>query len=155
MIVLSLPEGQKNTKNEKEELFTYLKEYDGQIVSVFSIAITAYLAWYAYHKPSAFETAIFVGALGGITHELFQSQGKFMMPQYDKAKGEYYLGGLFGLIEGGVAGMILAQGNTVNPISIQLLSEAFLAGLALKGVAEAVTPPGPNNPSQLDANQDK
>jgi hypothetical protein len=143
------------SSEDQKKLFTYLKEYDGQIVSVLSIAITAYLAWYAYHKPSSFETAVFVGALGGITHELFQSQGKFMMPQYDKAKGEYYLGGLFGLIEGGVAGLILAQGKPGSLSLFQLLSEAFLAGLALKGVAEAVTPPGPNNPSQNNANQDK
>jgi len=82
--------------------------------------------------------AISVGALGGLAHELVQSQGKYMLPASDD-KGNYCLGGLVGLVEGGIAGVILLQGQTTpiaNPMS--LLISAFLAGLALKGVSDSV-----------------
>jgi cytochrome c biogenesis protein ResB len=61
-----------------------------------------------------------------------------MLPA-DDGKGNLCLGGLIGLVEGGVAGMIIMQGQNgaiTNPQSI--LISAFLAGLALKGVSDSV-----------------
>jgi hypothetical protein len=82
--------------------------------------------------------AIIVGALGGLSHELVQSQGKYMLPACDD-KGNYCLGGLVGLLEGGIAGVILLQGQTIPIANPQtLLISAFLAGLALKGVSDSV-----------------
>jgi hypothetical protein len=120
----------------------------GQVASMLAIGSTVGLAWLCYYYREVFLTAVFVGALGGIVHELAQSNGRFILPHEDEdlqGKG-VYLGGLFGLISGGVAGLILAQGLPEGEVSTRLLSEAFLAGLGLKGFAEAVATrrPQPN-----------
>ena len=82
-----------------------------------------------------------VGAVGGLAHEIVQSQGKYMLPSTDST-GNFCLGGLVGLVEGGIAGVLLIQGQQGNPVFSQsILISAFVAGLALKGVADSVNPP--------------
>lgn len=104
------------------------------IIAVFSIVA---LAWVSYLESSIFFAAIFVGATGGLIHEFAQSNGKFILPQVDK-DGNWYLGGLFGLVAGGISGIILVQGMVETIVSTRLVGEAFLAGLGLKGFADAV-----------------
>jgi hypothetical protein len=97
------------------------------------VALASYYLWSDWLIPT-----ICVGAIGGLAHELIQSQGKYMLPATDE-KGNLSLGGLVGLIEGGIAGIILLQGQTIpiaDPHSV--LISAFLAGLALKGVSDSV-----------------
>lgn len=103
-----------------------------------SIIWVVMLGWLSYSRNNLFLTAIFAGALGGIIHEIAQSNGRFIMPHEDPIAKDVYLGGLFGLISGGVAGLILSQGLVEGAVSTRLVSEAFLAGLGLKGFAEAV-----------------
>ncbi|MGA2105970.1 MAG: hypothetical protein ABSG06_11360 [Methanoregula sp.] len=82
-----------------------------------------------------------VGAVGGLSHELVQSQGKYMLPDTDTS-GNFCLGGLVGMVEGAIAGVLLMQGQQGNPAYSQsILISAFLAGLALKGVSDAANPP--------------
>lgn len=123
------------TVNSKEQWYVFL-----------SIVVTIILALLSYELlKNAFLTSILLGALGGVVHEIAQSNGKLMFPQRD-ADG-VYLGGLFGLLAGGIAGMILAQGLSPGGLSTSLVSESFLAGLALKGFSEAVA--GTNKPTHL------
>ncbi len=62
-----------------------------------------------------------------------------IVPKPGKERGDIYLGGLFGLIAGAVAGLLVAQGlPSSSAISNGWLSEFFLAGLGLKGFSEAV-----------------
>jgi hypothetical protein len=130
------------------------KKYDGEIATVLSLAITVAIALLGYARQNVLATTIAVAALGGIVHEIAQTGGKFMLPGKDeKDPKNVYLGGLYGLIAGGVAGLLLAQGVSqpgqllaqgansglsTNLLTTNLLSEAFLAGLGLKGVSEAV-----------------
>ncbi len=110
----------------------------GAATTAVAIVVAAALAYLNYRDNIVLLTAIFVGALGGIVHELAQSNGSFVLPH--RIGNDYYLGGLFGLVAGGVAGLILAQGfASGTSVSTQLLSESFLAGLGLKGVSEAVS----------------
>jgi hypothetical protein len=106
-----------------------------------SIIITIVFASITYYKNPLL-SAIFVGALGGVVHEIAQSNGRLMFPQ--TTSDGVYLGGLFGLLAGGIAGLILVQGVS-GLASPSLLSEAFLAGLSLKGFSEAVA--GTNKPT--------
>lgn len=125
-----------------------LKEYDGQIATVLSLAITLVIAVWGYSINDALLTSIAVGALGGLVHEIAQTGGVFMLPGRDATNpSNVYLGGLYGLIAGGIAGLLLAQGANQsaqilaqsNPgIPTSFLSDAFLAGLGLKGVSEAI-----------------
>jgi hypothetical protein len=122
---------------------------DGKFASTLTVVIVVGLTVYGYSVlHSMFLTAILVGAIGGLVHEIAQSQGKYVLPSYDQK--EFYLGSLFGLIAGGVAGLIfVAQGipqvgsQTGNLPSNALIAESFLAGLGLKGFADAVNPPKP------------
>ena len=55
---------------------------------------------------------------------------------------EFYLGTIAGIILGGVAGLLAAKAFLITPPTppptvMQLIYEAFLAGLALKGITEA------------------
>ena len=108
-----------------------------QVVSIVSVLGIAVLAWISYAENSVFFTAILVGATGGLVHEIAQSNGRFILPQRD-TKDDWYLGGLFGLVAGGVSGIILVSGLAETPVSTRLIGEAFLAGLGLKGFADAV-----------------
>jgi len=104
----------------------------GAIIGIIIICCLSIFVW-----PVPAIAIICIGAFGGLAHELVQSQGKYMLPAQD---GENYcLGGLMGLIEGAIAGVLLIQGQTGTPaLSQTLLISAFLAGLALKGVSDSV-----------------
>lgn len=107
---------------------------------------TAVYAWSAQHPALL---AISVGALGGLAHEVAQSRGKFILPRL--GSDGYYLGALTGLVLGACAGALSVQGLLTNvsvppatpeAMRAQLYTIAFTgfgAGLALKGIAEAVT----------------
>ena len=114
-----------------------------QILSIVAVAffiavglVTAYL-W-----PHAFFVAISAGALGGLAHEIVQSGGKYILPTTD-ATGNFCLGGLIGIITGGIAGLLTYQGllGTVSvTVSAKLAVAALIAGLAVKGIADAPNP---------------
>ena len=122
-----------------------------QVVSIVAVLGTAVLAWVSYAENSVFFTAILVGATGGLVHEIAQSNGKFILPQAD-TKDEVYLGGLFGLVAGGVSGIILVQGMAETIVSTRLIGEAFLAGLGLKGFADAVAAKRPDKKEKSKTN---
>ncbi len=126
-----------------ENLVTFsAKSYAGATATGVFVLATLLIAIAGY-SSNPFATVIAVGAFGGLVHEIAQSKGTIVFPRPD-ANGNYYLGALYGLIAGGVAGLILAQGvPTSASTTTQLVSEAFLAGLGLKGVSEAVTPNRP------------
>lgn len=118
-----------------------------QVETVVSIIAVSVLSWVSFDEGSVLFTAIFVGAMGGLVHEIAQSNGRFMLP--NTKNGEVYLGGLYGLVAGGVAGLLIAQGLATTAVGVGLLSESFLAGLALKGVSDAVAGTRPSSgPSQ-------
>jgi hypothetical protein len=116
---------------------------DGFIVSGLAIIFVigaAYMAYTSYSSGdtgTAFASAIFAGALGGLVHEIFQSGGQFAMPQ--KKDDAWYLGSLAGLLFGALAGIILSQSVKPSSDPTTFVIQAFLAGVALKGVAEAAT----------------
>ena len=106
------------------------------------VAIIIFAAVF-YESKHVFLTVAFAGALGGLLHEIVQSGGKYVLPNTDD-KGNFALGGLIGIVTGGLAGLILYQGLNVTTgiiLNVNLLAEALLAGLATKGVADAVNPP--------------
>jgi hypothetical protein len=108
---------------------------------------------------SIFIQAVAAGSLGGLIHEIAQSQGKIFFPK--KMEDGLYLGSLTGMILGAVSGLMVIQGflpqsqvcsseiasDLKECIQFQkqgkqvpndrLILEIFLAGMALKGIAEA------------------
>ena len=110
-----------------------------QIGTFAAIVIAVVVAAYGVTSSNVLLTAISVGAVGGLVHEVAQSNGKVIVPKPDEGSGDIYLGGLFGLIAGGVAGLLVAQGLPGSAaVTNSWLSEFFLAGLGLKGFSEAV-----------------
>jgi hypothetical protein len=83
--------------------------------------------------------AVSVGGLGGLVHEIAQSGGKILF--FERKLDGVYIGSLAGAVLGAVAGLLAIRGLIINPPaepqSIQLIYEAFFAGLAMKGVVEA------------------
>ena len=83
--------------------------------------------------------AVSVGGLGGLAHELAQSGGKILF--FERKLDGIYIGSLAGVVLGAAAGLLAVRGLIISPAaqlgSTQLIYEAFLAGLALKGVTEA------------------
>jgi hypothetical protein len=83
--------------------------------------------------------AVSVGGLGGLVHEIAQSGGKILF--FERKLDGFYLGGLAGVVLGAAAGMLAIRGFLVDPNvpvnTFELIYEAFLAGMALKGVTEA------------------
>jgi hypothetical protein len=120
----------------------YYGTVGAQVGSCIAFALVTILAVWSYESQYVLMTAVWAGAIGGLIHEIVQSQGKFMLPNTDD-KGNLCLGGLIGIISGGVAGLIYYQGlTTITAITIAaVFVGAFIAGLALKGVADAVNPP--------------
>lgn len=127
---------------------------DGFVVSgliIFFVVGVAYMSYKSYspsNLTTVFRLAISSGALGGLVHEVFQSGGKFAMPQLqqpqnksksqvDSQNASWYLGSISGLLFGAVAGLLLAQNITPPSGAVAFAAQAFFAGLALKGVAEA------------------
>ena len=110
-------------------------------------------------SPRVLWLAVSVGGLGGLAHEIAQSGGRILF--FQRRADGIYLGSVAGVILGAVAGLLAVKGLIVNPAaqpgSIQLIYEAFLAGLALKGITEAAggqavpLPPNPIAPSQTPA----
>jgi hypothetical protein len=106
------------------------------------------LARYAWTMEFRAVLAIALGALGGLVHELAQSKGSIFFPQ-KRADGEFYLGSMSGLVLGATAGILAVQSiltvaptasSLTGPTALYFLAfSAFTAGLALKGIAEAVT----------------
>jgi len=85
------------------------------------------------------------GRPGGLAHEVAQSGGKILF--FERKLDGFYIGSLGGVILGAVAGLLAARGFIVNPSTlmagpqpgpIPMIFEIFFAGLALKGVTEAV-----------------
>jgi hypothetical protein len=114
-----------------------------QVVSVIAFAFIVIFAIWSYNSQLPLMTAAWAGAIGGLIHEIAQSQGTYVLPNTDD-KGNLCLGGLFGIIGGGVAGLLAYKGLTVTTgiaVSQQLFIGALLAGLAFKGFADAVNPP--------------
>lgn len=92
--------------------------------------------------------AVSVGGLGGLAHEIAQSGGKIFF--FERKLDGIYIGTLAGAVLGAVAGLLAIRGLIVNPEGqlnvTQLIYEAFIAGMAMKGVTEAAggqaIPPG-------------
>ena len=123
-----------------------------QVASLVAIALIFLLDYISYEGHSVILSVVFSGAIGGLLHEIVQSGGTYMLPKTDD-KGNFCLGGLIGIITGGLAGLILSQGLNLTTLNVQLLVQAFLAGLALKGVADAVNPPTGNQKAGTPASR--
>ena len=150
-------------KRNPQRKFPNFEVLDGFIVSGVVIFFVICLAYFSYkdydvHRwNTVFRLAISAGALGGLIHEISQSGGKFAVPQYQGSintqnssipnpppaanqdgTGAIYLGSLSGVLLGAVAGVLLLQGPTPPQDAVTFGVQAFVAGLALKGVAEAL-----------------
>ncbi|HSK62444.1 MAG TPA: hypothetical protein VK893_01335 [Pyrinomonadaceae bacterium] len=85
--------------------------------------------------------AVSVGGLGGLVHEIAQSGGKIFF--FERKADGFYVGALGGAVLGAAAGLLAVRGfltepNPDPPLNVtQLIYEAFIAGMALKGVTEA------------------
>lgn len=100
----------------------------------------AILATISAERGSVIWLAIAVGALGGLVHEIAQSGGKILF--FERKLDGFYIGALAGAVLGAVAGLLAVRGAITNPTAepfniTELFYEAFLAGMALKGVTEA------------------
>lgn len=104
-----------------------------------SIVLIVIFGSLGYAWQNYLVVAICVGAVGGLVHEIVQSGGKYILPTTDN--GNFMLGGLIGLIDGAIAGLLLMQGQNGPVANPQVFMIAvFFAGLALKGVNDAVNP---------------
>jgi hypothetical protein len=116
-----------------------------QILSIVTIILLiAFVVVFTKVWPHAFMVALLAGALGGLGHEMVQSQGTFILPNTDET-GNFCLGGLIGIIIGGTAGLTTYQGllgGSKEPTATTaLIAAAILAGLAVKGIADSANPP--------------
>ncbi len=91
-----------------------------------------------------FLLAISMGALGGLLHEFAQSGGKILF--FKKGEDGFYLGSVAGMVLGIIAAILMIKGrlsvleNPSMDVDVYDLSiDFFLAGLGLKGVAEAAS----------------
>ncbi len=104
-------------------------------VSTFVMLLVTLIVAAAF-RTNILVVAIATAAIGGFVHEIVQSGGSVAYPQ-PKQDG-FYLGSVSGLIFGAIAGVLVVQGLPATAVvDTALLSETFLAGLGLKGVAEA------------------
>jgi hypothetical protein len=120
------------------------------LASVVVLVLLLGLIRYAWIGNWKVTLAISLGALGGLLHEFAQSHGSIFMPgkQADK---EFYVGSLGGVLVGAIAGILAIQSilttapsegtptGVGSAFAYALAFSAFVAGLGLKGVAEAVT----------------
>ena len=129
--------------------------------------VVAVIAVVADSTNNLLWTAVTVGALGGLVHEIAQSKGTAFFPDTDKTPsshtkkdeeagkkpddgtssgGESYLGGLIGILLGGAAGLVALSVSPPASVTTQMIATAFAAGVALKGIADSAASP-PKNPS--------
>ena len=106
------------------------------VTAVLAVA-AAGTAWIGYTWSQPFVLAFAVGCLVGLIHEVFQSGGKIL--SFARNEDGLYLGALAEMLLGAVSGLLSARGvSTVDAASLRSLAyDAFLAGVALKGIAEA------------------
>lgn len=113
-------------------------DYISILIAVLLAVLLAMAAWRSYDH-NIFILAGSMGGLGGLLHEFVQSGGKFMVVQ--KKSDGIYLGTLAGALLGIIAGILMTRGYltiaTDKTNFAEITYEAFVAGLALKGVVEA------------------
>jgi hypothetical protein len=111
------------------------------VITVSIGLILAIAAWFSYQKQSLFIMAFSLGGIGGLVHDIAQSRGKLLF--FKRQSDGLYLGTVAGVFMGAVAGIVVIRGYltgdtpTTDATFVNMSYEAFLAGLALKGVAEA------------------
>ena len=111
------------------------------ISTVILFVVFAIVAWLSFRNQSLLVLAFLVGGLGGLVHEIAQSRGKILF--FENKSDGLYLGTISGIILGAVAGVLVIRGYMTGETAItdatfvQMSYECFIAGLALKGVAEA------------------
>lgn len=120
----------------KEEKYSVLANI------VLLIGLVVVLNWASNHG-SFWWIAIGAGGIGGLIHELAQSKGKMLfIKKYDDG---VYLGSISGIILGIVAGILMLQNQITSDQPIETVKltkatfDAFIAGLALKGVVDATS----------------
>jgi len=133
------------------------------VLTLIATAVIAVMAAWAGSTDNVLWTAVTVGAIGGLVHEIAQSKGTAFFPDTDKTPsshtkkdeeagkkpddgtsngGESYLGGLIGILLGGAAGLVaLSVSPTPTSVSTQMIATAFAAGVALKGIADSAASP--------------
>jgi hypothetical protein len=83
----------------------------------------------------------FFGRWNGLVHEIVQSRGRILF--FKRQSDGLYIGTIAGVILGAVDGVLVIRGYmtgdtvTTNTTFVQISYEAFLGGLALKGIAKA------------------
>lgn len=122
------------------------------VLTFIATTVIAVMAAWAGSAGSVLWTAVTVGAIGGLVHEIAQSKGTAFFPDTDNkadtdnksdakkgtSKSESYLGGLIGIILGGAAGLVaLSVSPTPTIVTTQMIATAFAAGVALKGIADS------------------
>ena len=143
------------------------------IITLVATVIVAFAAFWAYAAKDTIWTAVNVGALGGLAHEIAQSKGTAFLPDSssggqasgnpDKEKAgnensgtnqESYLGGLLGIILGGAAGLLTLSATSASPaVSTQFVVTAFSAGVAFKGIADAAASPSKSGTTSGNSSQ--
>jgi hypothetical protein len=120
------------------------------VLTLISTTVIAVMAVWADSAGNVLWTAVSVGAIGGLVHEIAQSKGTAFIPDTNNTSssntkkdettngGESYLGGLIGIILGGAAGLVALSVSTApTSVSTQMIATAFAAGVALKGIADS------------------
>jgi hypothetical protein len=168
-ILIVVAKNKKKHDHMKKSLFGFSDEERFSLkVTTVMAAVTLFLLWIFYYlMPDPVAVTLCAGALGGFLHEFIQSKGMILFIQ--RKDDGIYLGSISGLILGLVAGILIYGGsiygiipnsanpaswNPVNMFQIQaspdgqdnqlmqrLLFEALIAGVALKGISEAVPSP--------------
>lgn len=111
-----------------------------QWASFITFIVIVVLSVVMYEVNYVLPVVVLAGAIGGLLHEIVQSQGRFVLPGMDN--GNFCFGGLIGIVIGAIAGFVLYEGLATSvSASGTLFAESFLAGLAAKGVTDAVQPP--------------
>jgi hypothetical protein len=109
------------------------------IVNGVALIVLLLLAWLSASKGWLLLLGGSIGGLGGLVHEFAQSGGKIVF--FQKYEDGVYLGSLAGMFLGAVAGLLAIRGFVTGSLTdasmTQISYEGFVAGLALKGVAEA------------------
>jgi protein-S-isoprenylcysteine O-methyltransferase Ste14 len=123
------------------------------VLTLIATTVIAVMAVWADSTGNLLWTAVTIGAIGGLVHEIAQSKGTAFFPDTDnsqqKKNGESYLGGLLGILLGGAAGLVaLSVSNAPTSVSTQMIATAFAAGVALKGIADsAASQPNTGSPA--------